>query len=428
MKTMKLFFMAALALLMTACSNDDNEIVTPEQPAKAEGITITAQLAPKDGGTTRAVSDQSTYIKAEWAVDEHIAILYEVSSTKKVADARITAVDGSGVATITFIVDGSTANNTACTLVYPLSAAKDDNSGVKDYATLFATQNGALSASLDIRVGVGTIQAATPSLTVTTQPAAQYSIFKMTLKDIAGSVDKSASEFIVRNSSNDIITTVTPTSATNKLYIALPNLTTGTYWFSATVSGQPYIAKATVSTATIAGKYYQSTVKMATLGDLMGGDGKFYANKDAATAASTTAVAMIAYVGNDTGNATYKNGLAISLANDCEQGYWQNAKDACEGKTPVPNALWVFPTEANWRTMMFSNGGNNSNYTGLNSKISTAGGVTLCTESTEHRYWAEKVGVSSAKRINLKNDGSIVIGYGDPNNDIYGDGRACLVF
>ena len=40
MKTKKYFFMAALAILMTACSSDDNELT--QLPVKAEGITITA--------------------------------------------------------------------------------------------------------------------------------------------------------------------------------------------------------------------------------------------------------------------------------------------------------------------------------------------------------------------------------------------------
>ena len=64
MKTTKLFFMAALALMTAACSNDDNDFA--QQPQKAEGITITAQLAPKtNGATTRAVSDGGNKIVSE---------------------------------------------------------------------------------------------------------------------------------------------------------------------------------------------------------------------------------------------------------------------------------------------------------------------------------------------------------------------------
>lgn len=136
----KSFGIAAMLLALAAC----NKIETNVQPVENnEGITITATLAPKTA-VTKAISDQTTYIKAEWAVNEHIAILYEVSSTKYVADATITAVDGSGTATITFTVEAGTANDTPCTLVYPLSAAKDDHTGVKDAATLLAAQDGTL--------------------------------------------------------------------------------------------------------------------------------------------------------------------------------------------------------------------------------------------------------------------------------------------
>ena len=175
MKTTKLFFMAALALLMTACSNnDDNDF--PQQPQKTEGITITAHLAPKtDGAATRAVatgidSENKDIIVSTWAKEEHIAILYEVGSTKYVADAGITDVDDDGAATITFTVQDDTPDNTACTLVYPLSAAKDDHSGVKDFATLLAAQDGSLNANLDVRVGAATIKTTTPGLTDITQP------------------------------------------------------------------------------------------------------------------------------------------------------------------------------------------------------------------------------------------------------------------
>jgi hypothetical protein len=185
MKTVKLFFMAALALMTAACSNDDNDF--DEQPQKAKGITITAQLAPKTNGTTRAVAaNGDNKITVTWAEGEHIAILYNISGTKYAADAEITNVDGDGAATITFTVQDGTPDNTSCTLVYPLSAAKDDHSGVKDFATLLAAQDGSLDANLDVRVGAATIKTTTPGLTDITQPAAQFCIFKLTMKDIDG--------------------------------------------------------------------------------------------------------------------------------------------------------------------------------------------------------------------------------------------------
>lgn len=320
MKATKFLSLAALALTFAACSSNDDELTQQpaEQPANNNMITITAKLAPKSGSAqTRAVSDDGTNIVAAWAENEHIAILYEVSGTKYAADATITGVDGTtGEATITFAVDGSTTDGTACQIVYPLSAAKNDNSGVKAYADMLATQDGVLDGDLDVRVGAGTIHIGPASLDVTTQPAAQYSIFKFTTQDISAAAI-SPSEFKVSDSEGNVITSVTPSSS--PFYVALPVLSASSYWFSATASSKPYIAKATVSTATSTSSYYQSTVKMATLGDLMGANGKFYADADAITAASTTAIGVIAHIGNDATTETIANGgghgLVLCLKN-----------------------------------------------------------------------------------------------------------------
>ena len=263
MKATKIFMMAALALTFAACSNDDNDLTT-QQPQKAEGITITAQLAPKtDGAATRAVSEGTNKIVSEWAENEHVAVLYEVSSTKYAADATITAVDGDGAATITFTVEDGTPDDTPCTLVYPYSAAKDDHTGVKDAATLLAAQDGTLSANLDVRVGAGTIQTTTPGLTVTTQPAAQFAIFKFTTQSVpsaGGSLQNTnVTKLTVTIGAQDYV--ITPASATSTLYAALPAVSGQTVSFTATGGSNLYAAsKASVSFD--AAKYYQSTVKM----------------------------------------------------------------------------------------------------------------------------------------------------------------------
>ena len=257
----KLFMMAALALMTAACSsNDENNFA--QQPKTGEGITITAQLAPKSGNdATRAVSDQDSYIEAKWAEDEHLAILYEVSGTKYAADARIIAVDGStGAATITFTVETGTADNTPCTLIYPLSAAKDDNTGLKDVDALLGAQDGTLNANLDIRVGEGTIHTATPGLSVTTQPAAQYAIFKFTTKNAAGSATINVKPLTITTGAQNFV--ITPASATSTFYAALPPLTGEAISFIATsINGHTNIAAYPSITFT-AGKYYQSTIKM----------------------------------------------------------------------------------------------------------------------------------------------------------------------
>ncbi len=341
MKATKIFMMAALALTFAACSNnDDNDFAQQpaEQPAYGE-ITITATLDANDGASTRALGIDGSNIASTWKTTDQFAILYNNGTEDTKSIATVDKIDGTTV-TITFTIPASLASNTPCTIVYPASAAKADNTGA-DVATALATQDGTIGNCPEVRVGTATIDKDNHNLTSVTKLTAQNAIFKFTLKDIAGTSDKAATEFIVSNASGDVITTVTPASATNEFYVALPALAVGTYWFNATVGGKPYIAKATVSTATTAGNYYQTQVNMATLGDLMAANGKFYADAAAITAASTTAIGVIAYLGTDNftengttvgGNTFAGHGLVLCLKNAAEgaAAQWSSVTTAFE--------------------------------------------------------------------------------------------------
>ena len=242
--------------------------VKAKKKAAAWDGTITAQLAAKlayTGGEiadfTDATADLTTMT---WAENEHLAILYEVSGTKYAADATITAVDGSGAATIEFTVEAGTPDNTACTLVYPYSAAKDDHTGVKDAATLLAAQDGTLSANLDVRVGEGTIWTSTPGLTVTTQPAAQFAIFKFTTQSKSGEYgsleDTNVTKLTVTIGSDNYV--ITPASDNSTLFAALPPVSGKTVSFTAKDDDSNLYAASKASVSFAAAKYYQSTVKM----------------------------------------------------------------------------------------------------------------------------------------------------------------------
>ena len=352
MKTTKFFLMAALALTFAACSNDDNDILNPAQTAKGEGITITATLAPKDAGaTTRAVSegtgDDAGDIVASWAKNEHIAILYDKDGAQ-MADAEIKSVDASGTATIEFTVVDGTPDNTACTLVYPKGAAKADNTGVKDYADWLASQNGTLNADLDVRVGAGTIQTTTPGLTVTTQPAAQFAIFKFTLS--GPSIDNTHPLVIKDNASNKTITTVTPASTATSVYAAMPAAASTTYKFVVITADNKYIKS---GTATIeAGKYYQTTLTMTgryplalssataewDLGAVACSDGNLYMEKKAAPSGKTA----VGIVGNVTATG---HGLILALKDATEQT-WNTINGWTSVATYAGTTLKVLPNNA----------------------------------------------------------------------------------
>lgn len=261
-KTMKkVFGFIALALSLIACNKEDIDLQTTMQPAeKADGITITATLASKRAGT-KAVADGGDNITVTWAQNEHIAILYTKDETNYMADATITAVDGTtGAATIEFTVESGTPDNTPCQIVYPLSAAKDDHSGVKTAATLLSAQDGTLNANLDVRVGEGNIRISTPGLDVTTQPVAQFAIFKFMVKNADASATIDVKPLTITIGSQNYV--ITPASATSELYAALPAVSDKTVSFSATGSDSKTYTCSKGGISFDAGNYYRSTLKM----------------------------------------------------------------------------------------------------------------------------------------------------------------------
>ena len=364
MKTKNILTMAALALMMIACSNDDFTEQPIEQPVdNNKEITITATLAPKGNDGMRAVADNGDgKITVTWAVDEEIAILFNDGSADLKRVATVKSVTG-GKATIEFTVPSGLANNTACTLVYPATAAKDDNSGVKAYADLLATQNGTLNANLDVRVGAGKIQVSTPSLDVTTQPAAQFSIFKFTIQNLS-STAKTATEFKVSDNSGNVITTVTPGSATGTLYVALPALATGLYWFNATIDSKAYIANANISAATTTGKYYQSTIKFATIGDVILSNGKF------ATKGTSGEQAVIAYVGKV--DKYFDKFLALALTDANDNKITQANALTAVGTYAAAHAITIGSTTYNTSIAYHTNGHGETFYDEVHNNQSTS--------------------------------------------------------
>ena len=257
----KILTTAALALMMTACSNDYNEAAL--QPGAGHEITVTATIdADGDGTQTRAVAESGTTITSSLTADEQIAVLFSDGTTNLVRTATVKSV-ADGTATIEFTIPSSLANNTACTLVYPATAAKADNTDVKTYAELFATQTGVLSDDLDVRRGTATIQndGFTASLSDATKLAAQNAIVKFSLS--YGSDAIAATQFLVKDGSDNVLTTVTPaaTGGASDLYVVMAPATDAAFRFEATEGDFDYTYEKTGVTLA-AGTYYQSPITM----------------------------------------------------------------------------------------------------------------------------------------------------------------------
>ena len=266
MKATKIFMMAALALTFAACSNDDNDIA--QQPDNNE-ITITATVSSDDGATTRALSIDGSNIASTWEADDQFAILFNDGTSNVKRVATVSSINGSTV-TITFTIPSSLANNTACKIVYPASAANAANTGA-DVATALATQDGTIGNCPEVRVGTATIDkdnvgTATidkdnHNLAGVTKLVAQNAIFKFTTKNADGSAPINVKPLTVTIGAQNYV--ITPASATSELYVALPAVSDQAVRFSATDSDSKTYTCSKASVTFAAGKYYRSTLKMA---------------------------------------------------------------------------------------------------------------------------------------------------------------------
>ena len=245
---------------LTSC-NTSEEITTPSQPeANGKGIPFSATIST--GASTRALTENATDQKLEtaWTVDEQVALIHN-----DVVDVmKVSAIDETTkTATITGSITGSPANGDEVTVVYPASAVDGDTKAVK--ADLLAAQDGTLatiSADLDLCQSSGAklkVGAGIASLDGTVKLSPQMAIVKFSLSD--GTDALAATQFLIKDGSYNVLTTVTPASATSTLYVAMAPATTSVFRFEATNATATYFYNKFGATLA-AGTYYQSPIKL----------------------------------------------------------------------------------------------------------------------------------------------------------------------
>lgn len=268
MKTIKLFMMAALALMTAACSSDDNDLTTPTpQPVKPEGIPFSATIE-SESATTRALSESGNTITAEWADNEEVALIYtDKNNTKQLAVATVKAHDD-GSATITATLTAIPDDDADVEIVYPASTVDETTRKVKDLPTLLSGQSGELSnisTNYDLRKATGKlkIENETASLKERVKLINQLAILRIQAKKPYNS--DATLEFIsltVTIDGTQYFNIQKQSGAQNNFYVALPPVSNGKVSFLAKdENGNTYgYSKSGVTFE--AGKYYQSTLKM----------------------------------------------------------------------------------------------------------------------------------------------------------------------
>ena len=385
-----LFTILAIAALVSACNTKENNAPDPE----IKGVPFIATVQSADDAYTRAVAESGGNITVDFNEGELIALVYEVGSYIYKTDAEITSVDGSGKATISATLQAGVVDGTAVTLIYPSSVA---TAGGSVAPSALATQDGTLSSARDVRKGTGSIKVdGTATLAGGATLDAQFAICKFSVKDVDGTNDLSVSSFVVKDGDNNVITTVTPAPDASTLYVSLPT-TTELLWFEAVVDGKPYIAKGTASLT--AGNFYTPTVKMATIMNVIGANGKFYKNKDAAVAASTSASAIIASLGEDTAETGYPHGLAIAMGISTGMTKKWKAEGTASHTQYASYDLALAAKESGSALCVGKNDADNypAFYAALNNSITAAEGITSSKPSSGTSNWF----LPSAYQMNL---------------------------
>lgn len=381
--------MAALALVMAACSNDDND--TPNiNPAEAGVVHFSATLpAPNSGATTRTeYTEDAGTINVAWKAGDEIALCH--NGKKDVITLKASDINSDGSVTIN--ADITATDGEDVTVAYP-AARVDLVSGATAVfeGNDWEAQDGTLdyiATNLDTRRGTGKFAVSGNKASFQsdiTVNAAVFAIWKLTLTD--GTNALNATQVTLTKGS----TTIAKATSTAKsvYYMAVsPNLLSaydGTFAIEATVGSDTYTYSRSSLTLT-AGKYYQSTVTMtmtmtkvltladATVGMIVDTDGKAYD----VLPTGVTAAGMVAYKSG-------ANGLVIALGDDGIYWSWTNAETESARHTPtVIGQTWKLPSQDEWKNMLTGNDTDGWSSASLNTALENAGGTAL---GADYHYW-----------------------------------------
>lgn len=430
MKTFKLFSMAALALVMAACSNEDNAI--EQRSAQTRNtIPFSATINAIGGGTrtiiTEGEDDYEGYLMVAWKGGEEIALVHN----GKRDVVTVTTVNADGSAVISGNIDATGTDGEDVKLVYPAGAVKSVTSGTTyvantddDFLAPGFAQDGTLAYignnHLDGRQGNGklTISGGKATLKSNVNMESKTAIFKFTLTT-DGETQIAAKTVTLKLGGTPIAAgqyadgkgsyylSVIPATL-DDLYAAAataqqptPAFTIdaydGTYYYTYTKSG-----KLSLSTGT----YYQSLMSMSPSGVICT-DRSIYSTASAARTALKIPVGKIVYVGSNTGDNNNTNGLALSLIDvgfetaktfaddDCTKlnSNTSTAYEAFNGtnNTAVSSgtwsATWMLPTKDQWDTMITAAHG----FANLRDGFKSVGGENMRTSdpnTSDSYYWS----------------------------------------
>lgn len=347
-KTLFLFALMSVFLL-TGCGNDDildGVADTDSEETSAEGMPFSATINATDvvvedgcsdspSGPAKALDDPGTSgktINFRFKVNEKVALVYTVGSTKYLVQANVASIESNGEkANITATLTGNPTTGTHVTAIFPYSAVDATTKDIKPDLLKNATQLGTIadiSGKYDVRKGSSQfmIKNGKVSFINACVMHLQYAICKLSFKS-STNANLNIAKLYVYDENNNVITTVKPASATSSMFVAFKPTTNKTKFImlpSLNATAAP--TKRVLNTNLVAGYYYRPTIKsydtpvnidediitdeMKQL--IIGHNGNIYLSIKTCRDAAEKERAMIAYVGKDAA-ARCEKGLAIAL-------------------------------------------------------------------------------------------------------------------
>ena len=390
MKT-NILTLAALLLAgaaVVSCSKGD-EMSTPEAvPASAKTYTMTVQATKGGDAMTRALADGGTTLTSTWTAGDVVKV-YNSTDTE--------------IGTLTAQTTGASTVLSGALSTKPTDG---ETLTLKYLSPNYSTQDGTLTGtdnSIDKKCdyATATVTATVDGEAVSTTAAtfvSQQAVVKFTLKDKATASALAVDKLFV--TAGGITYTVQPTAAASVLYVAVPALSSQQVTLTA-LSGSTYydFAKAIFSFAS--GRFYRinaglvevkAMAEAASVGRVIGVDGKMYVNVESAVNAGQTACAIIAYVGSETAE-TQTHGLAIAMKDAAAGGKvkWSSS-DNDESLTNFTNTNLAVTTAqfglSNSQTSGFNNESNYpAFYAALHNTITVSDGISAAAPASGTSGW-----------------------------------------
>ena len=374
------FYILAVVLFaasaFTSCSNNDEQASV--LPVNTYTITVNATKGDdvSSAPSNRALSFVGPTLTATWTKDDVVAVY---KSETHLGD--LTAQSSGTSTTLSGTLTGSVLAGDELTLKF-LSPNYTSQEGTLDY----------IAAHCDYATATVTVSSISGNNITTTAAnfTNQQAIVKFTLKDKANDNDLSATQLVV--TVNGTSYTVTPTSATNVFYVAVPGFASQNVALAATVGNDTYTYTKTGVTFDN-GKYYTVSVKMSLvktlanataddIGKIVDTDGKIYNTANEAT----NPAAMIASISSK------GHGLAIALSDEKDDVYFSKAPEKAAAHEPTVTGYdWKLPSKDDWQNMFLgcridgdaSSATNEMKVAGFRTKVNSAG-----TSIDDKYYWS----------------------------------------